>query len=107
DLPSATIDVDAPLELDPSDPQAADSPTAATETAISQTPVSQTAASQTSGASAPEPLEDDVAQADDDDAGGPRDPVWSDEWEAWLFWDEGDEQWLRHDIDNDQWIKID
>ena len=102
DLPSATIDVDAPLELDPSAPQAADSPTAATETAISQTPVSQT-----SGASAPEPLEDDVAQADDDDASGPRDPVWSDEWEAWLFWDEGDEQWLRHDIDNDQWIKID
>ncbi len=36
----------------------------------------------------------------------PVDPVWSDDWQAWLYWDAKRKRWLRHDVDNNKWISI-
>ncbi len=33
-------------------------------------------------------------------------PVWSEKWEAWLYWDPKGRRWLRHDERIDTWIPI-
>ncbi len=33
-------------------------------------------------------------------------PQWNEEWNAWMFWDEGQQSWLRHDTDNDVWVRV-
>lgn len=33
-------------------------------------------------------------------------PIWSEKWQAWLYWDPTAQHWLRHDVDEDQWIPI-
>lgn len=38
--------------------------------------------------------------------GSATDPVWSAEWNAWLYWDAARERWLRHDQVVNQWVPI-
>ena len=33
-------------------------------------------------------------------------PTWSDDWQAWLFWDHVNERWLRHVEETDSWLPI-
>lgn len=33
-------------------------------------------------------------------------PTWSDDWQAWLFWDHVNQRWLRHVEDDDSWLPI-
>lgn len=33
-------------------------------------------------------------------------PTWSDDWQAWLFWDHVNERWLRHVEESDSWLPI-
>lgn len=58
-------------------------------------------------ATASAPTDNQLAQtATDSKSTEPVDPVWSDDWQAWLYWDAKRRRWLRHDIDTDQWISI-
>jgi len=50
----------------------------------------------------PQPANDEVAAAA---TAGMGDPVWNEEWKAWLYWDAEGKKWLRHDGDSG-WIPI-
>ena len=50
-----------------------------------------------------EPPATNATQSPDD---GPTDPVWSDDWQAWLYWDAKRRRWLRHDLDTGGWVPI-
>ncbi len=46
------------------------------------------------------------ATANESAGGSATDPVWSAEWNAWLYWDAARERWLRHDQVANQWVPI-
>ncbi len=47
-----------------------------------------------------------VAAAAASSAPGEGTPTWSDDWQAWLFWDHVNQRWLRHVEDDDSWLPI-
>lgn len=37
---------------------------------------------------------------------GSTEPEWSEEWQAWIYWDAAHSTWLRHDVASDTWIPL-
>lgn len=35
-----------------------------------------------------------------------RAPIWSEDWEAWIYWDTTLENWFRHDMQRDTWVPM-
>jgi uncharacterized RDD family membrane protein YckC len=35
-----------------------------------------------------------------------RSPIWSEDWEAWIYWDTTLRHWFRHDEDTDNWVPM-
>ncbi len=44
-----------------------------------------------------------VAATTANGAGTAESPIWSDLWNAWLYWDPASDRWFRHDTDNNCW----
>ena len=72
-------------------PEAQDAPVWTPEPVSNNGPKAATPAP----ATAPEEAESTAASA-----AGMSDPVWNEEWAAWLYWDAKGSKWLRHDVEN-------
>ncbi len=59
-------------------------------------------------AKAEEPEDDLVAQADEVVHSGedPTAPVWSEDWNAWICWNDGEQAWLRYDSAIGEWLSM-
>jgi hypothetical protein len=33
-------------------------------------------------------------------------PEWSDDWDAWMFWDVATRRWYKHDTDDNRWVPV-